>query len=331
MESMDTLLIARQEVASLLNIRDCMDAVEAAFKSHAAGNAATPKVLALHASNGGLHIKAGVMNLNREYFVAKANANFPDNPRKNGLPTIQGAVFVCDASNGRLLALIDSIEITIIRTGAATGVATKYLARRDSKIATICGCGNQGKISLKAILSVRQLEKVYAYDVDSSRANEFARELTDELRIAILPIEDVRMAARQSDIIVTCTPSKKPFLNKMDVSPGTFIAAVGADSEEKQELQPELLVIGKLVTDLTEQSATIGELRYALEKGIIIRENVHAQLGEIIAGQKSGRTSDEEIIVFDSTGTALQDVAAASIVYEKAIENGIGLKFNFAN
>ena len=121
-----------------------MEGVEAAFKSLAEGKTAAPKVLALHAPNGGLHIKVGAMNLNREYFVAKANANFPDNPKKNGLPTIQGAVFVCDASNGRLLALIDSSEITIVRTGAATGVAAKYLAKSDSKIATICGCGNQG-------------------------------------------------------------------------------------------------------------------------------------------------------------------------------------------
>ncbi len=308
-----------------------MKAVEAAFKMHAEGKAATPKVLGIHVLNGGFHIKAGVMNLDQEYFVTKTNANFPDNQKSNGLPTIQGVVVVCDANNGKLLAVMDSIELTIVRTGAATGVAAKYLSRPNAKVAMICGCGNQGRVSIKALMQVRPLEKVFVYDIERSRAHTFAQELSEELGISILPVDEVRTAARQSDIIVTCTPSKKYFLHKEDVSPGTFIAAVGADSDEKQELQPELLTVGKLVTDLTEQCATFGEFHHALEKGIMTPANVHGQLGEIIAGQKSGRTSDEEIIVFDSTGMALQDVAAAAIVYENAIANGIGLEFNFAN
>lgn len=331
MNSTSSLLIARNEVASLLKIDACMNAVEAAFKMHAEGKATTPKVLGIHVSNGGFHIKAGVMNLDQEYFVTKTNANFPDNQKNNGLPTIQGVVVVCDANNGKLLAVMDSMELTIVRTGAATGVAAKYLSRPKAKVAMICGCGNQGRISIKALMQVRPLEKVYVYDIERSRAHTFAQELTEELGISILPVDEVRTAARQSDIIVTCTPSKKYFLHKEDVGPGTFIAAVGADSDDKQELQPELLTVGKLVTDLTEQCATFGEFHHALKKGIMTQANVHGQLGEIIAGQKSGRTSDEEIIVFDSTGMALQDVAAAASVYEKAIANGIGLKFNFAN
>ena len=314
-----------------------MEAVEKAFKLQAEGKAVPPKILGLHVQNGGFHIKAGVMAVRnhaegpgRNYFVAKTNANFPDNMKNNGLPTIQGVIVVCDADNGKVLALMDSMEITIIRTGAATGVAAKYLARHDAKIATICGCGNQGRISLKAILNVRQLETVYVYDIDPSQKRKFAKELVDEFNISMVAVDDLRMAVRQSDIIVTCTPSKQPFLNKEDVKPGTFIAAVGADSEDKQELEPSLLASGKLVVDLIEQSASIGELHHALEKGVVTRADVHAELGEIIAGRKAGRTTNEEIIVFDSTGTALQDVAAAAIVYEKAMASGIGMKVDFA-
>lgn len=333
-----TLIITRHEVADLLSIEKCMEAVENAFKLHAEGKALPPKILGLHVQNGGFHIKAGVMATGalsdnpgqHYYFVAKTNANFPENLKNNGLPTIQGVIVVCDANNGKLLALMDSLEITIIRTGAATGIAAKYLSRLDATIATIVGCGHQGMISLKAILKVRQLEKVYVYDIDPSRKHKFAKELADELHISIVAVDHLEMVLKESDIIVTCTPSKKYFLNKEDIRPGTFIAAVGADSEDKQELEPSLLTSGKLVVDLLEQSASIGELHHALEKGVMTRADVHAELGEIIAGRKTGRTTLEEIIIFDSTGTALQDVAAAAIVYESAISGEIGVRVDFA-
>ena len=330
-DSGGTLLIARHDVLRLLTIEECMNAVERAFKLKAEGKAPPPKILGIHVSSGGFHIKAGVMNLGQHYFVAKTNANFPDNTVNNGLPTIQGVIVVCNADNGRVLALMDSIEITIIRTGAATGVAAKYLSRKESKVATICGCGNQGRISIKALLSVRHLETVYVYDIDQSRKHKFAKDLAGELHIAIEPVDDLGEAVRQSDICVTCTPSKKPFLNKEDVKPGAFIAAVGADSEHKQELDPSILASSKIVVDLLEQSATIGELHHALEMGKVTRDQVHAELGEIIAGSKVGRTSEDEVIVFDSTGTALQDVAASAIVYQKAMTAGIGVKMNFAD
>jgi alanine dehydrogenase len=297
----------------------------------AEGKALPPKILGIHADNGGFHIKAGVMNTGRNYFVAKTNANFPGNMKDHGLPTIQGIIVVCDAENGRLLALIDSIEITIIRTGAATGVAAKYLSRLNSKIATICGCGNQGRISLKALLAVRQLEQVYAYDIDRATRLNFARNLSEELNLPVEPVNDLGKAVRQSDICVTCTTSKVAFLKKEDVRPGTFIAAVGADSEGKQEIEPDLLASSTLVVDLLEQSATIGDFHHALEKGILDRSDVHAELGEVIAGFKAGRTSEEEIIVFDSTGTALQDVAASAIVYEKALASGFERKLKFGS
>ena len=326
----DTLLLTRSDVARLLSIDECMSAVEKAFCLHAEGSAIAPHVLGLHAGNGGFHIKAGVLGLNNSYFVAKVNANFPGNLKKNGLPNIQGIIVVCDASNGRLLALMDSIEITIIRTGAATGVAIKYLAPSNASVATICGCGNQGRISLNTMMHVRELEKIYAYDIDEVQAQKFIREFSKQIKIIPITRFDLSAALMESHIVITCTPSREPFIHSEDILSGTFIAAVGADNEDKQELFSELLSKSKVVVDIAEQSASMGELHHAIKKGLLSVGDVHAELGQIIAGKKPGRVSDKEIIVFDSTGTALQDAAAAALVYEKAVPQAIGRHLNFS-
>lgn len=328
MKTEGTLLLKGSEVAKLLGIEECMDAVESAFKLHAEGKTAPPGILAVHAQEGSFHIKAGCLELGRSYFAAKVNANYPQNRKRFGLPLIQGIIVLCDGENGYPLALMDSMELTIIRTGAATGVATKYLARPDAQVVTICGCGNQGRISLRAIASVRSLTRAYAFDIDESQAQGFAEELSKELGIEIEVVSDLAEAIRKSDICVTCTPSKEFFLKQEYVSPGTFIAAVGADNEAKQELDPRLLAENKVVADLLEQSATIGDLHHAIEQGLITKAEVHAELGEVIAGIKTGRTADDEIIIFDSTGMALQDVAAAAIVYERAVSAGMGTLLN---
>ncbi len=326
-----TLLLTGKQVSTLLNITECIEAVEGMFNLYGKGEALPPGILGIHLANGGFHIKAGTLNLGRHYFVAKTNANFPNNKKLHDLPTIQGVVAVFDGENGRLLSLMDSIEITILRTGTATAVAAKYLARPESKTVTICGCGNQGKISLQALSPIFNLEKVFAFDIDNQIALAFSKEMAQALSIPVIATDNIGEAARKSDLIVTCTSSKQSFLKLADIVQGTFIAAVGADSEDKQELEPEILKAGKVVVDVIEQCAAIGELHHAINKGLLSRENVHATLGEVVAGKKPGRSSKEEIIIFDSTGMALQDVAAAALVYEKALEKGIGLKLNFAD
>ena len=330
MKPSSTLLLTRQEIAALLSLDECISAVERAFKLHAEGKTLPPGVLGIHSHEGGFHIKAAGLELGRTYFAAKVNANFPNNMSRFGLPTIQGVIALCDGANGSLLALMDSIEITILRTGAATAVAAKHLARPDSTVATICGCGTQGRIQLRALAKVRPLERVHAFDSDEDRARRFAHDLSNELEIEVKAVRDLSNAVGQSDICVTCTPSRQFFLKREDVPPGTFIAAVGADSPEKQELDPALLARSTIVVDILEQCATIGELHYALEGGLVTREDVHAELHEVVTGLKRGRSSEEEIIIFDSTGTALQDAAAAVVVYEKAARARSGRTLNFS-
>jgi alanine dehydrogenase len=330
MKPSDTLLLSRGDVAALLSLEECIPAVEEAFRLHAEGRSLPPGVLGVHAREGGFHIKAAGLELSRPYFAAKVNANFFRNAERFALPTIQGVVVLYDGENGRPLAVMDSTEVTKLRTGAATAVAAKYLARADSKVATVCGCGNQGRVQLRALAQVLPIERAYAYDRNESRAREFADELSGELRIKVEAAGDLSEAVRRSDVCVTCTPSKKYFLNRGDVPAGAFVAGVGADNEDKQELDPRLFASNKIVVDILDQCATIGDLHHAIEAGIITRADAHAELGEIVAGRKAGRTSADEITIFDSTGTALQDVAAAAIVYEKSISSNRGSRFAFA-
>jgi alanine dehydrogenase len=323
-----TLLLTRSEVASLLKFEEYVAVVEQAFGLHAAGKTAKPGLLHVESGEGEFHIKAGGLKLRKQYFALKVNGGFFHNAARFGMPNIQGLVVLFDGENGYPVAVMDSREITSKRTGAATAVAAKYLARPDSKTATIFGCGVQGRIQLRALASVLPIQTVYAVGRNQSKLKDFQREMSEELGLRVELVEDATIILKQSDVCVTCTPSRKPILNAQDVAPGTFIAAVGADSPDKQELDPELLRRNKVVVDILEQCAHVGELHHALDKGMR-REEVHGELGEIILGKKTGRLSPEEIIIFDSTGTSLQDVASAAAVYEKALEGGRGEAFDF--
>jgi len=326
---MDTLLLTRADVARHLDLDECIRAVEDAFRAHGEGRAMGPASLGVPARDGGFHVKAAGLSLTRPYFAAKINANFPDNPARRSLPSIQGLILLCDAESGYPLALMDAIEITIARTGAATAVAAKHLARPDSRVATICGCGNQGAVQLRVLSRAFPLERVHAFDQDPDRARRFAEAMSRELGIAVEAVPDPGPSAARSDLCVTCTPSRLPFLERRMISPGTFVAAVGADSPDKQELEPSLLAASTVVADVLDQCAAFGEIHHALAAGAITRDDVHAELAEIVTGRKPGRTRPDEITVFDSTGTALQDVAAAALVFERAVAEGTGIRLDF--
>ena len=326
-----TLLLTRSDVVALLDPKTCIEAVEQAFRMHGEKRTLGPGLLGIHVAGGGFHIKAAGLPLDRTYFAAKTNANFPDNFRRFGLPTIQGTVVLCDADDGRPLALMDSMALTALRTAAATAVAAKHLARADARVATIYGCGVQAAAQLAALAAVRPLSKVFAIDIDAARATRFAAENTAALGLPVDAHGDLRAAARASDIVVTCTSSRKAILTNGDVAPGAFVAAVGADNPEKQEIAPELMAAATVVVDELDQCAEIGDLLHAIAAGAMTKERVHASLGEIVAGKKPGRFADEERIIFDSTGIAIQDVAAAAVVYRNALAAGRGTRIDFAS
>ncbi len=324
-----TLVLTRSEVAALLDLDACIQAVEGAFRLHGEGRAPDPAIIGVHVPAGGFHTKAGVLDLGRPYFAAKTNANFMNNRTQFGLPTIQGTIVLHDAENGYPLAVMDSIEISIQRTGAATAVAARYLARADSSVAAVAGCGEQGRVQLRAVAGVLPIRCAHVWDIEKARAERLAAELEGELGFGISAVDDFAAAARGADVCITCTPSSEYILGPDDVRPGTFVAGVGADDPHKKELEPALLAASTVVVDVLEQCATIGDLHHALEVGVMTRAQVHAELGAVVAGVKPGRTNEEEIAVFDSTGMALQDTAAAVVVYERALEVGAGQLIDF--
>jgi alanine dehydrogenase len=327
--SPSTLILSRGDVLALLTLPDCINAVQQAFLLHADGRTLGPGILGVPAGDGGFHIKAAGLLGERSYFAAKTNANFPDNARRFGLPTIQGTLVLADASTGESLAVMDSASVTALRTGAASAVAAKFLARGEARVATIVGCGVQGEIQLAALAAVLPLQRAWVLDTDHARAEDLAGRAEARLGFHVEAGKDLRAALRESDVCVTCTSSRRAFLAATDVAPGTFIAAVGADNQGKQELEPALVASATLVVDVLEQCAEIGELQHALAAGLITRAQVHAELADVVAGRRPGRTRAAEITIFDSSGTALQDVAAAIVVYEKARAAGRGVEVRF--
>lgn len=306
---------------------DCaayLAAVEAGFRSYASGHASVPMPLHIPVQNGGFHAKAARVTLDRDYVAVKVNGNFPDNPQRKGLPTIQGVVLLCDAADGCLLAVMDSIEITLKRTAAASALAARYLARKDATSVAICGCGDQGRAQLEALAEVVTIKRALAWDVDMEKTKAFAREMREILDIEVTGVENVRDATWQSDIIVTATSAQTPFLTRECVSAGTFIAAVGADSPHKSELDPELLAGSKIVVDMLAQCVVMGDLHHAIDAGVVTSADVHAELGDLCVGRKPGRTNPQEITVFDSTGVAIQDTASAAWIYQRAVANKVG-------
>ncbi len=326
-----TLLLTRSDVAALLDYDSCIMAVESAFRASASGEVLPASAVGTHVAGGGFHVKTAGLTNGRGCYVTKTNGNFPGNRATNGLPTIQGVISLHDATDGRVLAIMDSMEVTTIRTAAASAVAARYLACDNARTVLMIGCGNQGRSQLRALFRVRDIEQVIAFDMNRSLVESYVSEMSDETEIPVEVCDDYRSKTHAADIIVTSTTSTVALLHKSDVSPGTFVAAVGADSDTKQEIAPDLLTSATLVVDVLEQCATFGDLHHAIAAGVMTRDDVYADLAEIVSGAKPGRYSPDEVIVFDSTGTALEDVAAAALVYERAIAQRRGLEIDLSD
>ena len=313
----EAILLSRGDIGALMQPGDWLEAAEAAFRAAVEGTEAAPAPMTLAGRGGAFHAKGATIAHDGRLFVAlKLNGNFPANPALRGLPTIQGAILLCDGETGSLLAIMDSGEVTLRRTAAASALAARYLARRESASLFICGCGAQGAAHLAAFQEVFPLRQVYAFDRAPDRARAFARHAA-AAGLAVEAVIDFE-AMRRCDLIVTCTTSTLAFLDRDSVGPGSFIAAVGADSPAKSEIAPDLMASALVVADRLDQCEKMGDLHHAVTAGAMRRADVHGELGELVTGRKPGRTSPEQIILFDSTGTGLQDAAAAALLYTRA-------------
>lgn len=321
---MTTLMLSRSDIAALMTPADYIAAVEEGFRAGKEGRAVAPPPLHIECEGGGFHAKGASLGGTRSYAALKLNGNFPGNPAL-GLPTIQGAVLLCDASDGTVLAVMDSAEVTVWRTAAATAVAAKHLARPESAVVAMIGCGEQAAAQLAALRAVLPLQRCLAYDIDADRARRFAQTALIECEVA----PDIATATRDADVIVTVTTATAPVLDTAQVEPGMFIAAVGTDSPHKQELAPELMAGSHIVVDVLAQCLAMGDLHHAVDAGAVAASDVRAELGDLVTGRAPGRGDDAETWILDSTGTALQDVAAAALIYERAVAAGIGTEFAF--
>src|SRR3954454_19527238 len=244
------IVLSRDDLAAVMPFSEYVDAVADAFRMHSLGGAILPPPMHIPTPSGGFHVKAGLLPIGPGYAAFKVNGNFPGNRQQHGLPTIQGGILLFDASTGSPVALLDSIEITIKRTGAATAVAAHYLARPESRVATIFGCGVQARIQLAALRHALDIRQVFLVDKDAASAEGFAAEVTHQGLDVDVPVKP-RKAALASDVIVTCTPAHEPFLSAADVRSGTFVAAIGADNPEKSEIDPALMAKARVTTDVT--------------------------------------------------------------------------------
>jgi ornithine cyclodeaminase/alanine dehydrogenase-like protein (mu-crystallin family) len=312
-----TLLLSRSVIAGLAGTRDYLDAMQRAFTGLAEQRYRLPEVQHLPGEGGAFHVKSAARLDRPALAVVKINGNFPGNSAAHGLPTIQGTIVLFDAERGCVLAIMDSIEITARRTAAATALAARHLARSGSQTLGIVGCGAQARYHVEALRDVAPLETISFYDSrdDAARAFEaWVRTQGLESRRAV----DARSAARGAEIVVTVTTSTTPVLALDDVAQGTFVAGVGADNPSKHELAPDLLAASRVVVDSCAQAAMGGDLYHAIESGAMTIQDVYAELAEVVSGATPGRSLVDEPYVFDSTGLAVQDHAAAEMIYERA-------------
>ncbi len=304
------------ELRRLLPLARVVEALEAALATAGSHAASGHAALGCDVEGGAFHVKATTLGAPRAVYIAKINANFPGNPQR-GLPTIQGIAALFDAVDGRQLALLDSPELTALRTGAATAVAARRLARPDSRKLLVCGAGRQAFAQVAALATVLDLEKVLVHDLEADRAARLAARIDAELGLSAEGADSVASSARLSDLIVTCTTARAPILHLGDVAPGTFIAAVGADHPSKQELEPALVGATRCFVDSLEQALAAGELHHAVAAGALRPGDIAGRLDQLVDGSVVGRRTPEEITLFDSTGIAIEDAAAALAAYEQ--------------
>ncbi len=313
-----TLILSRGDVAALMDRTAWLDAAELAFRALGEGRAELPAPMAIEGIDGAFHAKGASLRTDRLFVALKLNGNFPDNNGRHGLPTIQGAVLLCDGETGSLLAIMDSIELTLRRTAAASALAARLLAPPDAGTLLVCGCGRQGGAHLEALAEVLPLSRCLAWDLEPQRARRFAASFDGVGGLSVEPVDDLAGAARQADIIAACTSATAAFLDATMVSPGTFIAAVGADAPGKNEIAADLITQAVVIADSRAQCAVMGDLHHALAARAVDPGHVRAELHEVVLGAKPGRTAQDQIILFDSTGTAVQDVAACIAIHERA-------------
>jgi alanine dehydrogenase len=315
---MEVTLLTSEEIRQLITLREVIEVVEEAFKQKGEGGVQMPPKVYISFERGDFRTMPAYLPAMRAAGVKIVNVH-PKNPSL-GLPTVMATVLLLSPETGEPLAVMDGTWITAARTGAAGAVASKYLARGNSKEVGIVGAGVQARYQLLALAEVMEVDKVRVTSL--TKAEEYAIEMR-KLGFDVEPAP-IREVVEKADILATTTPVTEPIVRNEWVREGIHINAIGADAPGKEELDPFILKRAKIVVDDYEQACHSGEVNVPLSRGLLRREEIYGELGEIVAGKKRGRESEREITIFDSTGLAVQDVAVAWVVYKKAEKKGVG-------
>lgn len=326
----ETILLNQSQISSLINMKEVIESVETAYKVHAERKVQMPakKYLFYKKFKGDLRIMPCFIRGMDESGVKNVNVH-PDNPRKFGLPTVMAMIELVDPQTGFPISVMDGTWITNMRTGAAAGVATKYLAREDSEILGLVGAGVQAATGLEAINEVTDIKEVKVSCRTCETRENFAKMVSEKYGIKAKAVDTIKEAVQGSDVLLTTTPSREPVVKSKWVDNGTHINAMGADAPGKQELDSHILQKAKIFIDCWDQASHSGEINIPVHEGLVRRSDIVGKIGDVIIGSVPGRTDSEEITVFDSTGLAVQDIATAWTVYKKAVKQDIGKKMNF--
>ena len=321
----EVLILSQDEVQSCLPMGKTIQAVRDAYVAFAKGRVQLPPVVHLDVKqyNGEVDIKSGFVE-DFGIIGTKIASGYYDN-HKLGLPPGVAVIVLMDLKTSMPIAVMDGTHITAYRTGAAGAVAADVLARKNSRTVGIVGTGTQGRMQVLALKEIFKIDEVRAWDILEDSAERYAKEMSERIGIEVNAFAEIEDVVRGVDIIVTVTPSRQALVKKDWISEGVHINAIGADGPGKQELDPHIVAMAdKIVVDSLAQCRKIGEIQHALGQNLITENDVHAEIGQILIGEKPGREADKEITLFDSTGLAAQDIAAAHVVYKQARENGLG-------
>jgi ornithine cyclodeaminase/alanine dehydrogenase len=319
------LVLSEKQVQSLIDVDELISVLEQAHVQYSTGKAVMPVRLVVPLPQVGGRITSMPGFLSDDKALAmKIITYFQENPEQN-LPAILGTILLFSAETGKLIAIMDGSYITAIRTACASAMATKALANPQTPVLGMLGAGVQARSHIEALTQVRRLQRIKIYSPTGASAAAIKKDMEPTVKIAIDIARNAEEALRDADLVVTATTAKEPIVKPEWLKPGAHINAVGAHRPDMREIDGATLARSKIVVDSREAiMAECGDILLALKEKSIGENAIHAEIGEVLAGRKPGRSSAAEITLYKSVGIAIQDVATANLVYRKALEKGIG-------
>lgn len=327
-----SLLLNRQTIQGLLTMSDTMSLLESAFAELVSGDAVMPQRTAVaDPEHNGWYAFMPAQLKQMGALGIKAVTVYKDNPAKFGLPSTLATIILLDSETGRTISVMDGGYITAMRTGGVSGMATKYLARTDAKIAGVLGMGVQARAQCEGMAAARDLESILCFSMDSEEAKQqFAEDMSGQLGMPVSVAGSVREVVEGVDVLALATTAATPIIDGAWLPPGLHINAIGAHAPGVRELDTASVTRSKIICDQTSAClAEAGDIQIPLEEGSLKESDIYGEMGELVTGAKQGRESDEEITLFKSVGLSIQDISTAYYVYQKAVEQGAGMEFDF--